>query len=402
MKITESIQTEVKYQFDVLVVGGGVAGIAAAFAAARRGAKVGLVEKQFLLGGLATAGIVTIYLPLCDGMGHQVSYGLAEELLRLSIRDGWEKDYPTAWLEGGTLEQKRDKRFEVRFNPQLFAIAVEQQLLREGVEILYGSSACNVITENNRITHIIVENKSGRAAIAVQTVVDATGDADICVMAGEQTALFQQKNVLASWYYSTGLQGYDLKMLGFADIPDEHKTEEHRREDNKSKRFQGIDADEISQMVQLSHASVLTDVKKKRQTDNTYFPVTIATIPQLRMTRRLVGCSTVCQHTPSDLWSDSIGIIGNWRTRGPAYEIPFSCLHGNRIRNLVTAGRCISAEDTMWDLTRVIPACAITGEAAGTAAACWKDFGTVDIPVLQNMLREAGGKVFLKEFPWSE
>ena len=56
----------------------------------------------------------------------------------------------------------------------------------------------------------------------------------------------------------------------------------------------------------------------------------------------------------------------------------------------------------MWDLTRVIPACAITGEAAGTAAACWKDFGTVDIPVLQNMLREAGGKVFLKEFPWSE
>ena len=184
MKITESIQTEVKYQFDVLVVGGGVAGIAAAFAAARRGAKVGLVEKQFLLGGLATAGIVTIYLPLCDGMGHQVSYGLAEELLRLSIRDGWEKDYPTAWLEGGTLEQKRDKRFEVRFNPQLFAIAVEQQLLREGVEILYGSSACNVITENNRITHIIVENKSGRAAIAVQTVVDATGDADICARAG--------------------------------------------------------------------------------------------------------------------------------------------------------------------------------------------------------------------------
>jgi predicted NAD/FAD-dependent oxidoreductase len=135
----------VKYQFDVLIVGGGVAGIAAALSAVRRGAKVGLVEKQFLLGGLATAGIVTIYLPLCDGMGHQVSYGLAEELLRLSIQDGWEKNCPTAWLEGGTLEQKRDKRFEVRFNPQLFAIAAEQQLLREGVEILYGSSACNVI-----------------------------------------------------------------------------------------------------------------------------------------------------------------------------------------------------------------------------------------------------------------
>ena len=62
----------------VLVAGGGIAGISAALAAARTGAKVILVEKGCFLGGLATAGLVTIYLPLCDGMGHQVSFGIAE------------------------------------------------------------------------------------------------------------------------------------------------------------------------------------------------------------------------------------------------------------------------------------------------------------------------------------
>ena len=59
-------------EYDVLVCGGGVAGIAAALAAARQGAKVLLLEREYMLGGLATLGLVTIYLPLCDGMGHQV------------------------------------------------------------------------------------------------------------------------------------------------------------------------------------------------------------------------------------------------------------------------------------------------------------------------------------------
>ena len=70
----------VAHDCDVLVAGGGVAGIAAALAAARNGARVTLVEKQCLLGGLGTLGLVTIYLPLCDGMGRQVSFGIAEEL----------------------------------------------------------------------------------------------------------------------------------------------------------------------------------------------------------------------------------------------------------------------------------------------------------------------------------
>ena len=66
---------------DVLVCGGGFGGISAALAAARLGKRVILLEKQYILGGLGTAGLITYYLPLCDGVGHQVSFGLAEELL---------------------------------------------------------------------------------------------------------------------------------------------------------------------------------------------------------------------------------------------------------------------------------------------------------------------------------
>ena len=94
MFINEQVRTIVKKEYDVAVCGGGFAGISAALAAARQGSKVVLFEKQYMLGGHGTAGIVTIYLPLCDGFGRQVSFGIAEELLRLSILHGAEAKYP--------------------------------------------------------------------------------------------------------------------------------------------------------------------------------------------------------------------------------------------------------------------------------------------------------------------
>ena len=155
---------------DIAVVGGGHAGIEAALAAARNGAKVMLTEKQCILGGLATAGIVTIYLPLCDGKGKQVSFAIAEELLKLSVMYGAEDKYPKAWLEGGSIEEKTKKRYEVQFNPHLFAIEAEKLLVSAGVKILYNTQICETVMNGDKISAVIVENKSGRGALLTQAV----------------------------------------------------------------------------------------------------------------------------------------------------------------------------------------------------------------------------------------
>ena len=186
--------------------------------------KVILFEKQYILGGLGTAGLVTIYLPLCDGFGHQVSFGIAEELLKLSITYGAENRYPENWLDGIGTKTEKDKRYEVQYNAQLFAILAEKLLLENGVDILYGSYVVGVSTENKRITKLYVENKSGRTAYSVGAVVDTTGDCDIAKFAGVPTALFKQGNVLAAWYYYTNPSGYHLQMVGASDIPDEERT----------------------------------------------------------------------------------------------------------------------------------------------------------------------------------
>ena len=165
--IEEKINVPVRGKCSVLVAGGGIAGVSAALAAARAGKDVLLIENEFSLGGLATVGIVTIYLPLCDGEGHQVSFGIAEELLKLSIKYGAEDLYPTPWLEGGTFEEKKAKRYRVRYNANQFILEMERLLLDEGVKILYGTKICSVNMDGDKISDVIVENKSGRIAYEV-------------------------------------------------------------------------------------------------------------------------------------------------------------------------------------------------------------------------------------------
>ena len=88
-ELTECRTIPVTGHWNTVVCGGGIAGVAAAVSAKRAGASsVLLLERSYLLGGMATAGLIIIYLPLCDGMGHQASFGLSEELLRLSVSCG--------------------------------------------------------------------------------------------------------------------------------------------------------------------------------------------------------------------------------------------------------------------------------------------------------------------------
>ncbi len=396
--IEEKLTTQIKYDCDVLVAGGGFGGISAAIAAAREGKSVILMDRGFMLGGLATAGLVTIYLPLCDGFGKQVSFGLSESLLRLSVSECCNKKrgYEN-WIafDDKTKRDEKSPRFEVDFNPQIFAILAEQELVSMGIKLLYGTTVVAVNKDNDKITEIIAENKSGRFAVSVKSVVDATGDADIAVFADAPTVNFGQGNVLAAWYYSnTGDNGYHLHTLGASDVPDEEQAKGKKASERLvNRRFTGLDGEEISEMCVFSHAATLNDIRKKREKEPNIEPTTIATIPQLRMTRRIDGEYTLATEEMHKYFEDSIGMVSDWRKRGPVYEVPFGTLYSKKVKNLIMAGRCTSVTDGMWDIMRVIPCCAITGEAAGTAAAMTDDFSSLDVKELQNKLVSYGGKL---------
>lgn len=377
-------------EYDVIVAGGGVAGIAAALSARRAGASVLLLEREYTLGGLATLGLVTIYLPLCDGRGHQVSFGLAEELLKLSITHGAEKPIPDCWLQN-VAPEARSKRYECQFNAALFSILCEQLLLREGVTIRYGTQVCGASMAEGRVQALLCESKTGREAFLCRSVVDATGDADVCRWAGEQTALFQQGNILAAWYYAVEKTGLTLHAVGFCDKPDGEKSAEDRARQAGVTRYVGLEAEELSGMMAASHARAMEHFLERGEAAPDHMMTTLPTIPQIRMTRRLDCAARMRLADAGRAMPDSMGLISNWRKPGPVYEVPLGAVCGS-IPNLYAAGRNMAAEEDMWDVTRVIPCCAVTGEAAGLAAALGRD-----VAQLQAVLRERGVPLHLAD-----
>ncbi len=379
-------QLPIKKECDVFVAGGGIAGAAAAIAAARCGKRVVLAEAECALGGLATLGLVTIFLPLCDGEGNQVIFGLGEELLRLSIQHGFESRYPKAWLENGSREERIRQRFQVQYNAQMFAMLLEQLLLEEGVEILYRTKVYGVDCPQNTINAVFLDSKEGRCALRASTVVDATGDADICAFCGDEVAHYT-KNRFAAWHYISGKHGYQCVPHAVAincPLPETERT------------YDGLKSEDETALIIRGHQEILKNVIKLRggKCDGSVVPATIPTVPNVRMTRRIMGHYTLSDTEAFQRFSDCVGLTGDWRKRGPVYQIPYRCLYSKHVSNLITAGRCISVDEGMWDITRVIPTCVVTGQAAGTAAALAADagtpFGHLDIRLLQNRLKRDG------------
>ena len=381
----ENLRTPVTGAYDVLVAGGGVAGVAAALSAARAGAKTLLIEREYMLGGLATAGLIAIYLPLCDGNGRQVSFSIAEELLRVAIKRR-PIHPPEVWLTPHSLEERvlSRRRFDAAYDPYLFAMDMEPLLLEAGVTLRYGTCAVAAHTRGGEIDIVAVESKSGREAVRVGAAVDATGDADLCHLAGAETRTYSRGNLLAGWYYSAS--PYTLRGVGWAEKPEDWKTGEEAPP-LEERRFSGLDAGEITDMMILSHKHTLAHFEALREKDPDATVASISSIPQLRMTRRLHGLVTPDHDAPYTEYPDCVGIVGDWRRSG-AYQIPLGMLRGRDIGNLFAAGRCVSAQDGLWDAVRVIPACAVTGEAAGLAAALYR--GGLDAAQVREALLARG------------
>ncbi len=367
---------------DVLVSGGGTAGISAALSAARQGAEVILCEQEWMLGGLATMGVVTVFLPLCDGRGTQHIFGICEELLRLSAEVGTEDRFPDAWLgDNQDVEKRKTQRFLVQFNPQMFAMAAEKLLLENGVKILYGTKVIDLEKKDGKITTCILNNREGWDAVSAKTVIDATGDGEVAFMAGEEMRTYTN-NFASYWgYYSAyrgkGCDGYRIYSENFKD---------HRR-------YDGTCAEDLNDMMIFLHKKLWERTERVRAEEGNphIYPVTMQTIPPVRMSRCLVGAYVLDESEERKSFPDSIGRTTDWRKPGPVFAVPYRTLYG-KTENLLCAGRNISVTDDMWDITRCIPTCCVTGEGAGIAAAMaakeGKAVSEINIKALQNTLKE--------------
>ena len=171
--------------FDVVVVGGGIAGVASALAAARKMVpEVCLIEKENMLGGLATLGLVVIYLPLCDGMGNQVIGGIGEELLKASIKYG-PGQIPECWKREGIYLNVR--KSAIGWNSMRLPLLFQWKNCFWKIQYhFYDTRFCSVAMDDDRIEAVIVENKGGRGAIRCNAVIDATGDADVSYVSGRR------------------------------------------------------------------------------------------------------------------------------------------------------------------------------------------------------------------------
>ncbi len=396
-------------EWDLAVAGAGLSGISAAISAARLGMHVCILDKQFGPGGLATLGNVTMWLPLCNGKGTQVTAGLAEELLKLSVADitrhmptqsALERfsqagitPIPQGWQPGGTQEQRCKHRYQVDFNPSSYLLALEEMLLVHHVDILYDTRVCAVLQnpQNSALLDgLIIESKSGRQAIKAKAFVDATGDADIAHFAGEETVV-SNANVPAAWAYTWGKSGLKRRLFSNAYSP------LASQEGYTGPFFRGDDVQEITAQV-IASRSMMREKLAELQNKNSdpslqlFLPPAIA---DFRMTRRIQG-RHVLKNAHQHQWlEDAVGFVGDWRKAGPVYPISFGSICCKKTENLLVVGRSLSADYDVWDAFRVFPPCAVTGEAAGTASALRitegnRDTGNISIKKLQLQLIEQG------------
>ena len=390
IKIEKEIEVAGKYE--VIVAGGGVAGVAAAVSAARMGKKVLLIEKTIALGGLATIGLVNWFVPSCNGRGTKIVKGLNEEMFNLAIKYGYDC-VPEEWRDGKEPGEGAKTRYVTKFSINIYILQLTKWLKDENVDILFDTIVTEPVMENGKCTALIVENKTGTQCFEADVVIDATGDADVLYRAGVPTV--QGKNYHTFCTSVTDLEccekavrEKDIQMIygkgvagGFANLFGKGHPE--------GKPFWlGTTAEDVTNYVVENHLEVLEKIKddNRKERDITAFPH----MAQFRTTRRIDGEYTL---TPRDVYKhfdDSISAMNDFEHRHFLYEIPYRVMIKKGFKNLIAAGRITSGDGYGWDLLRVIPPAIITGQAAGVAAAIAIDSNKavydIDVSKLQKIL----------------
>ena len=416
---------------DVLVCGGGPAGIAAAVSAAKNGMQVMLIEKSNCLGGQGTNGLVTSFMSMSAYTGkRQVIKGVWEEFTNMLAERN-------ACIKPLDMEKKKPY-FSVNrhepdtdicpFDPEIYKIVADEIMEKYGVHVLFHTFITAAIMKEETIQGVVIENKSGRQAVYAKRVIDCTGDADVIAYTNApfETGVGEKdgrevESPVSTMFCMEGLspdvvtwQVDHSLAYGAVNLFPLMRDDEFRAEMTRVTGINPCSAEDITKGEIACRKQILEvlDWLHKNHKGAEHARLTkIASAMGMMVSRRIVAEYKV---TTEDilhyrLFDDVIGMnaygvdIHNpngggcelyWLIPGHAYSIPYRSLLPLEVENIIVAGRCIAHEGIAVQST-----CFATGEAAGAAAAVSvkneTTFRNVNVKELQQVLRAQG--VYLGE-----
>lgn len=417
---------------EVLVVGGGPAGTAAAVAAAREGAETILLERYNHLGGLSTGGLVIWIDRMTDWSGSLVIRGFAEELLdRLPPVAVAGPAASTFGSRDTALVEHWRRRSSAHHHTVTWAPTVNPEhlklasldLVREAgaTLVLHAWGAAPVLNEDGSVGGVYFESKEGRQAIAARVVIDCTGDGDIFHRAGagcdteiDERSIHHCMNTswlfgdvdMAAWLHfryeepdafaAFMLEGRLACGGGFERPVVSWRDDIALFMGPRISGLSGVDVTDLTEAETISRRYMAAHLSFYRKRAPGFAKADLLqTAPQLgvRHSRRLVGIGKVRRDDWDDIMPrpDEIGVSPSLAPKWPSLSVPYGCLIPETIEGVIAAGRHVSCDPSSHSILREIPQCWLTGQAAGIAAAIAAQQRVkpreVDVAMLQAGLR---------------
>jgi hypothetical protein len=393
---------------DVLVVGGGPAGTAAAIAAARLGADVLLVERYNHLGGLSTGGLVIWIDRMTDWSGRHVIRGLADELMERLPKDAiqgpprpeWgSRDAATAayWAQR-TAAYHGIVTWSPTIDPEALKTLSMRMVGEAKARLLLHAWCAAPILDGGAVRGAIFESKEGRHGVLAKVVVDATGDADLIAHAGarcfndiDETDIHHCINTafllggvdMERWlaFRRVDPEGFAAFMAaGRARVKFFEKPFVSWRNDvalfmgPRLAGYSAVDVEDLTTVDLRSRELAVGHLEVYREAAPGFANAFLMLgAPQIgvRHSRRLVGVGTVArpQWDGGQVFADEIGVSPSLSPKFPSISVPYGALVPAELDGILGAGRHVSCDASSHTFLREIPQCWLTGQAAGIAAA---------------------------------